>query len=121
MSSTENSNPGLYRPRVIDKPWGRERWFAECPEYLGKILEVAAGQRLSLQRHRHKTETLLLLSGAGRLELNGQELLWNPGQAVHIRPGDVHRFSATVDMVLLEVSTFFPDDVERLEDDYGRS
>lgn len=120
MSNQDSSNKGLYTPQIVEKPWGREQWFAECPDYLGKILEIRAGQRLSLQRHHRKTETLMLLSGTGTLEVNGVVYDWQPGSAIHIKPGDVHRFAAVTDMVLVEVSTFFPTDVERLEDDYGR-
>jgi len=108
-------------PERRTKPWGTEIWFAQTDAYLGKILEVEAGRRLSLQRHHHKQETLMLLEGEGILELDGRTYRWLPGRAVQIDPGQVHRFTAVTRMVLLEVSTNFPDDVERLEDDYGRA
>ena len=44
-----------------------------------------------------------------------------PGECFHITPGTIHRFCAEKgDVVLAEVSTYFPDDVVRIEDDYKR-
>ncbi|MEY3583899.1 MAG: hypothetical protein RJA48_982 [Verrucomicrobiota bacterium] len=53
----------LQSPKIVLKPWGREIWYAEQAAYAGKVLEISAGKRLSLQYHERKTETLYLLSG----------------------------------------------------------
>jgi quercetin dioxygenase-like cupin family protein len=111
----------LRQPKIVDKPWGREVWYAHTDRYAGKVLEVDAGHLLSLQKHRVKHETLYLLSGRVRLTLDGDVLDWLPGQAVSIPPGTVHRMEAVEDSMLLEVSTPELDDVVRLEDRYGRS
>ncbi len=108
-------------PKIVDKPWGREIWYAHNDRYAGKVLEVSQGQLLSLQKHRVKHETLYLLSGEIRLTLDADVLTWRPGTAVEIEPGTVHRMEAIQDSVLLEVSTPELDDVVRLEDKYGRA
>jgi mannose-6-phosphate isomerase len=122
-------NP-LQQPKVVDKPWGREIWYADNPNYAGKVLEVKAGHRLSLQKHEIKEETLYLLSGRVKLtfipvgsEANPEEAVyeWSPGSFVHIPTGTVHRFEAIEDAVLLEVSTPHLTDVVRLSDDYKRN
>jgi len=113
--------PPLQPPKIVDKPWGREIWYAHTDRYAGKVLEVMAGHLLSLQKHRVKHETLYLLTGRIRLTLDTQVLDWQPGQAVSIPPGTVHRMEAIDDSVLLEVSTPELDDVVRLEDRYGRT
>ncbi|HKP52149.1 MAG TPA: cupin domain-containing protein [Chloroflexia bacterium] len=110
----------LEAPKVVEKPWGREIWYAHTEHYAGKVLHVKAGHRLSLQKHRVKEETLYLLSGKVRLTYGDAIHDWRPGQFVHIPPGTVHRFEAIEDAVLLEVSTPFLEDVVRLEDDYAR-
>lgn len=107
--------------KIVDKPWGREIWYAHTPDYAGKLLEVAAGQRLSLQKHEIKSETLYLLSGHVRLTYGDQQFDWQPGVAVGIPTGTVHRMEAVTDSVVLEVSTPHLDDVVRLSDDYGRT
>lgn len=113
-------NP-MVAPKIVEKPWGREIWYAHTNDYAGKVLEVTAGQRLSLQKHEIKEETLYLLSGHVTLTFGTETFDWQPGTLVHVPTGTVHRFEAIEDSVLLEVSTPHLDDVVRLSDDYGRN
>ena len=57
--------------KVVEKPWGREVWWAVTEHYAGKILEVRAGHSLSLQYHLRKMETMLYFQGTGELFLGG--------------------------------------------------
>lgn len=108
------------QPLIVDKPWGRELWYAHADRYAGKILEVTGGHLLSLQKHRVKHETLYLQSGLMRFTLGDEVFEWVPGTAIEIPPDTVHRMEAMEDSVILEVSTPELDDVVRLEDRYGR-
>jgi mannose-6-phosphate isomerase len=108
-------------PKVVDKPWGREVWYAHNDRYAGKILEVDAGHVLSLQKHNVKHETMYLQSGLMRFTLGDDVFEWGPGETVSIPPGNVHRMEALEDSVILEVSTPELDDLVRLEDRYGRN
>ena len=125
----------LHTPKSVEKPWGREIWFADQSAYAGKILEVKKGCRLSLQYHERKTETLYLLSGkmiltfrpiaAGEkpdaaLVTPADQTIWLPGQTVHIPVRTIHRFEALEDSILLESSTPDLTDVVRLQDDFAR-
>ena len=110
----------------VDKPWGHELIWARTDRYVGKILHIRAGEALSLQDHRVKDETIMLLTG--RMELvtyadgeqpTSRELA--PREPVHITPGLRHRMVALEDTDLVEVSTPELDDVVRLDDRYGRS
>ena len=109
------------QPKIVDKPWGREVWYAHTDRYAGKILEVDAGHSLSLQKHVVKHETLFLLSGRMTFTRDGDVFEWTPGTAIEIPPDTVHRMEAIEDSVILEVSTPELDDVVRLEDRYGRT
>jgi mannose-6-phosphate isomerase len=111
---------------VVDKPWGHELIWARTDCYVGKILRIRAGEALSLQYHRVKDETIMVL--AGRLQLvyfadgeppQSRELA--PREPFHIPPGLRHRMIALDDTDVLEVSTTEIDDVVRLEDRYGRT
>ena len=113
-------------PRRVDKPWGYELIWAHTDRYVGKLLVIDTGRRLSLQRHRVKDESVLVLSG--RLLLSLEDEAGNvrteelgPGDARRVRPGRIHRFEAIERVELVEASTTELDDVERLEDDFGRS
>ncbi len=110
---------------VVDKPWGHELIWASTDRYCGKILHIRAGEALSLQYHRVKDETIMLLSGRMQLVTfsDGEppvsrELVAR--QPVHVPPGLRHRMIAVEDTDVLEVSTPELDDVVRLEDRYGR-
>ena len=111
--------------RVVDKPWGHELIWAETDRYVGKILHIKAGEALSLQYHRVKDETIMVLSG--RMQLiyyidgdspTSREL--GPREPFRVTPEMRHRYLALEDTELLEVSTTELDDVVRLEDRYGR-
>ena len=112
--------------RIIKKPWGHEEIWAETDRYVGKILYIQAGHRLSLQYHEKKTETIRVQQGTLILTLGNSdgstfETRLQAGQSYHVATGTVHRFGAgDNDVVLVEVSTPELDDVVRLQDDYKR-
>jgi mannose-6-phosphate isomerase len=111
--------------RRVDKPWGHELIWAHTDRYVGKILVIEAGMRLSLQRHLVKDESILVSSGRLRLALEDDEGTvvvedLGPGDHRHVPTGRIHRYEAIERCTLIEVSTPELDDVVRLEDDYGR-
>lgn len=112
--------------RIVDKPWGHEQIWAHTDRYVGKILHIRAGELLSLQYHRVKDETIMVL--AGRIEFQHYAegdahvttTVLNPHEPFRIPPGLRHRMTAIVDSDVVEVSTPELEDVVRLEDRYGR-
>lgn len=111
--------------KKIDKPWGYELWWAVTDKYVGKILSIDKGHKLSLQYHEQKDETLYVQQGKLILEIqteNGQMESKNflPGDSVRIKPYTRHRLKALQDSMVVEVSTPDLEDVIRIEDDYGR-
>ena len=110
-----------FKVKRVEKPWGHELWWAQTKAYVGKLIVVDKGHRLSLQYHDRKRETLFVLRGTLLLEHRGKKRRLTPGRAFDIEPKDVHRFSAPFGRVtLLEASTPQVKDVVRLSDDYGR-
>ncbi|HEY8280050.1 MAG TPA: cupin domain-containing protein [Bdellovibrionota bacterium] len=111
--------------KVVPKPWGHEVIFAKTKDYVGKILVIKAGHKLSLQFHKVKEETIYLRSGEMRFVIEDdqgqlEEVLLMPGESFHILPNRKHRMIAVQDCEVFEVSTPHLDDVVRLEDSYGR-
>ena len=111
--------------RHVPKPWGSEQIWALTERYCGKLIRISAGKRLSLQRHERKEESLIVLRGTLRLHLEDDEGIvrvveLGPGESAHVDTHRIHRFEAATDVELVEVSTPEIDDVERLEDDFGR-
>lgn len=114
------------KPKKVDKPWGFELIFAHTEKYAGKVLFVRKGERLSLQYHKNKDESIYVYEGRVLIQLGGGEgqlmsKMLCVGDGVRIRPLTRHRIEAVVDTTLLEVSTPELEDVCRLEDDYGRA
>ncbi|MBF8289226.1 MAG: cupin protein [Chloroflexi bacterium] len=122
---TADRDAGDVPPQRVDKPWGHELIWARTDRYVGKLLVIEAGRRLSLQLHEVKDEWIHVLSGRLLLTLEDddgtirdQEL--GPGDGARVRTGRRHRFTALERSELIEVSTPELDDVVRLEDDFGR-
>ncbi|MBI5543179.1 MAG: cupin domain-containing protein [Deltaproteobacteria bacterium] len=111
-------------PKCVEKPWGHEVIWAHTERYVGKVLHIRAGHKLSLQFHRVKDETIHLWSGRLLLVIEeGGALVereMKPGDSCHIVPGTRHRMIALADCDVLEASTPELDDVVRIEDSYGR-
>lgn len=109
----------------IEKPWGHEILFAVTEKYIGKILFIKKGHRLSLQYHKQKDETFYCLKGRGSLIIaNGDMtsvLPLVPDRSYHVKPMTIHRIEAVEDTTLVEVSTSEAEDVVRVENDYGRA
>lgn len=117
MSSSEQ--------KMVLKPWGHEVIFAHTKDYVGKILVIKAGHKLSLQFHKVKEETIYLRSGELKFLLENakgemEEFLVKEGESFHILPNRKHRMVAIRDCEIFEVSTSHLEDVVRLEDSYGR-
>ncbi len=110
--------------RRVEKPWGYELVWAETPRYVGKILHIDAGKRLSRQYHNVKEETFLVQSGEMDLEIDDgagrKTLRMKAMDTFHCAPKTIHRMVAITDVDVLEVSTPELDDVVRLDDEYGR-
>lgn len=104
----------------VIKPWGYEEWLELNSFYCMKILFVSAGERLSVQYHERKTETLYVVSGQCVIKVDGDEVAYNESGWITIRPGQVHNIVAITDTKILEASSPEVEDVVRLEDKYGR-
>ena len=117
--------PAMELPRRVDKPWGYELIWAHTDRYVGKILQIETGKRLSFQFHDVKDEWLFVLSGRLQLTLENdageiEERELGAGESVHVPTGRRHRYASIETCRLIEVSTPELLDVVRLQDDFGR-
>jgi len=110
---------------TIPKPWGYEEVLEVNEYYAVKRLTMYQGCKCSVQFHRSKKETLVVLSGFLQVSFGPsieelQVIQCKAGDHITIAPMTVHRMEALKDCVYLEASTPELDDVVRLRDDYGR-
>ena len=112
--------------RKIEKPWGWEiHWVPDDKPYMGKILHINAGARLSLQKHDKKVESWWLSTGRAMLiiennkgELEEIEMKRDVGYSCNVN--QKHRLKGITDCDIVEVSTPEIGTTYRLEDDFKR-
>jgi len=109
-----------------ERPWGNYTVLDEGADYKVKRIVVAAGARLSYQRHARREEHWLIVHGAGRVTLDGKQLDVLAGSAVDVPVGTAHRIAntGTEPLTFIEIQRgdyFGEDDIVRLDDDYGRA
>jgi mannose-6-phosphate isomerase-like protein (cupin superfamily) len=110
-----------------ERPWGSFTILDDGENYKVKRLEVLPGKRLSYQRHSQRAEHWLVVRGTAKVTLNDTEILVHTGEALDIPLGAAHRIENSPGqekLVIIETQTgdyFGEDDIERLEDDFGRS
>jgi len=107
------------------RPWGSFTVLDEGTNYKVKRLEVLPGKRLSYQRHRHRAEHWFVVQGTAKVTLNDREFLVPAGEAIDIGLGAAHRIENAEHerLIIIETQTgdyFGEDDIERIEDDFGR-
>ena len=117
-------------PQRIAKPWGEELVLSRSEQAICKVLRIRGRRRLSLQYHRRKRETLIVLRGRVRLTLGDsldslRRCIARRGDRAAIPAGVIHRLEALGgDAEVLEFAfdaDLRADDVVRLSDDYGRA
>jgi mannose-6-phosphate isomerase-like protein (cupin superfamily) len=113
-------------PQFEERPWGSFTILDGGQDYKVKRLEVLPGRRLSYQRHKHRSEHWFVIRGTAKVTLNGEEILLGAGSAIDVPVGTAHRVmnpDGEVPLVFIETQTgdyFGEDDIERLDDDFGR-
>lgn len=109
-----------------ERPWGSYTVLDDELDHKVKRLVVAPGKRLSYQRHEKRAEHWFVVRGSGVFTLDGEEREVGPGDALDVPVGGAHRMTNTgdEDLVFVEVQhgeSFEESDIERLEDDFGRT
>jgi len=108
-----------------ERPWGWFEILGQGDGYLVKRLVIKAGCRFSLQTHQYRDETWVVVGGTGIITIGSEELQATPGLTVCIPLGAIHRAEAgNSDLELVEVQRgilLSEEDIQRLDDDYGRS
>ena len=107
------------------RPWGFYEVLSDTDTHKVKRITVYPGKRLSLQRHRKRKEHWFFVSGKGVVTINNNHIEVQSAKSVDIDYEVMHRVenTGTVNLVYIEVQLgeyFGEDDIERIEDDYGR-
>jgi len=108
------------------RPWGTYTVLEEAPGYKIKRIEVKPGKRLSLQKHYHRNEHWIVVSGTATVTVGETTKYIRPNESTYIKMGEVHRLEneGKIPVVLIEAQVgeyTGEDDIVRLDDDFARS
>lgn len=108
------------------RPWGSYEVLSDAADHKVKRLTITPGRRLSYQRHDRRSEHWFVVSGTGVVTLDESPVPVAAGVAIDVPVRTAHRIenTGTEPLVFIEVQTgtyFGEDDIERLDDDYGRA
>lgn len=111
--------------RRMHRPWGYYEGIDTGERFQAKRIVVKPGAKLSLQRHQHRAEHWVVVSGKARVTRGEDTLVLHPDQSTYIPLGVIHRLEniGSEPLHLIEVqsgSYLGEDDIERFEDDYQR-
>lgn len=109
-----------------DRPWGRWEVLDVGDAHIVKRITVKPGKILSLQRHKFRDEHWTIVKGVGAVTINEDIVQKSYNESVFIPRGTIHRIANETDQDIefIEVQTgdaLREDDIERLEDAYGRT
>jgi mannose-6-phosphate isomerase len=112
-------------PEEDRRPWGWYKVLEDSPAHKVKRIVVGPGLRLSLQRHQRREEHWFVLSGVAIVTREGEEFELRAGDAVDIPRGAAHRVAnpgrEPLEFIEVQRGDYFgEDDIERVEDDFGR-
>jgi mannose-6-phosphate isomerase-like protein (cupin superfamily) len=108
-----------------NRPWGYYVVLANEQDHKIKRIVVLPGKRISLQRHKHRSEHWHMINGTAKVTLDNENITLTSGESLDIPQGSIHRIenTGTGEVVIIEVQRgdyFGEDDIERFEDDFGR-
>jgi len=107
------------------RPWGTYTVLEDTPGYKIKRIDVKPGKRLSLQKHYHRNEHWIVVSGTATVTVGETTKLVRPNESTYIKMGDLHRLSneGKIPVVLIEAQVgeyTGEDDIVRVDDDFNR-
>jgi len=123
LNAKQRSEHTLHRK--VHRPWGWYDGIDHGPRFQVKRIMVNPGASLSLQKHHHRAEHWIVVSGTAEVTCGERKLLLSENQSTYIPLGEVHRLAnpGKVPLEIIEVqsgSYLGEDDIVRFEDTYGR-
>ncbi|MCK5536707.1 MAG: cupin domain-containing protein [Bacteroidales bacterium] len=111
---------------TVHRPWGTYTVLEDTPGYKIKRIVVKPGKRLSLQKHYHRNEHWIVVSGTATVRVGDETKIIRPNESTYIKMGELHRLAndGIIPVVLIEAQVgeyTGEDDIIRFDDDFKRS
>ena len=126
VSELKKRNTELHNIHLTaHRPWGTYTVLEDTPGYKIKRIVVHPGKRLSLQKHFHRSEHWVVVSGTATVTVGEETRLVRPNESTYIKSGEIHRLAndGKIPVVLIEAQVgeyTGEDDIVRIEDEYNR-
>ena len=126
VAELKRRNSDLHNTHLtVHRPWGTYTILENTPGYKIKRIVVAPGKRLSLQKHLHRSEHWIVVSGTATVRVGETTQIVRPNESTYIKMGEVHRLAndGKIPVVLIEAQVgeyTGEDDIVRIEDEYNR-
>ena len=126
MATQQGTITPSLTPSKLHRAWGSFEIIRNCDTFSIKQLTVTPGKRLSLQRHKYRSEHWVIISGQATITIGDEIKLLGPNESVYVPAGHLHRLANDAEdpLVVIEIQTgsyLGEDDIERLDDDFERS
>lgn len=108
------------------RPWGTYTVLEDSNGYKIKKIVVKSGCRLSLQKHYHRNEHWIVVSGCATVTIDEKTFILNPNESTYIKAGQLHRLEnqGKLPLVIIEAQVgeyTGEDDIVRIDDDFSRN
>lgn len=127
VKEIKNQGNGLHNIHLTaHRPWGTYTILEDTPGYKIKRIEVKPGKRLSLQKHFHRNEHWIVVSGTATVTVGNETKYIRPNESRYIKMGQIHRLAneGKIPVILIEAQVgeyTGEDDIVRIEDDFKRN
>lgn len=127
VQAHKEHNPDLtHIHRTAHRPWGTYTILEEDNGYKIKRIVVKPGKRLSLQKHMHRNEHWIILSGTATVTVEDNTYIVSPNESTYIKAGQIHRLAneGKIPLIIIEAQVgeyTGEDDIIRIDDDYARN
>lgn len=122
----EHERKEVLQHRRTHRPWGSFESIDQGERFQVKRITVNEGGQLSLQRHHHRSEHWVVVKGTAKVTRGEEEFLLSENQSTYIPIGVTHRLEnvGKIPLEIIEIQSgayLGEDDIERLDDQYGRN
>jgi len=111
--------------RLAHRPWGHYEVLISSQKYKVKRIVLKPNSKISLQKHFHRNEHWIVVSGTATVTVEEETFLLRANESTYIKMGQIHRLEneGSIDLVMIEVQVgeyTGEDDIVRFDDAYGR-
>ncbi len=126
LNNNPETRPLTEEHKTVYRPWGGYTSILNGENFQVKRLFILPGKKLSLQRHKYRSEHWVVVGGKAKITIDDEIKILNVDQSVYIPLGAIHRLENEEEVLLevIEVQTgsyLGEDDIERFQDEFGRT